>query len=78
MAGTVDPRFGNVFQGRRVLVTGHTGFKGGWLSVWLNRLGAQVTGISLPTEPGPSFFDAHIRHVGKREDARDYWEGEER
>lgn len=34
--------------GRRVLVTGHTGFKGGWLSLWLARLGASVVGISLP------------------------------
>ena len=32
------------FKGRRVLVTGHTGFKGAWLSVWLHALGAEVTG----------------------------------
>ncbi|MFY8092678.1 MAG: CDP-glucose 4,6-dehydratase [Niveispirillum sp.] len=40
--------------GRRVLVTGHTGFKGGWLSLWLKQLGAVVAGYSLPqpTEPG--------------------------
>lgn len=34
--------------GRRVLVTGHTGFKGGWLCMWLRRLGAEVVGVSLP------------------------------
>ena len=34
--------FGNAFQARRVLVTGHTGFKGSWLTHWLTRLGAQV------------------------------------
>lgn len=46
------------FAGRRVLVTGHTGFKGGWLCLWLKRLGAEVTGIALPPPPGPSLFDA--------------------
>jgi CDP-glucose 4,6-dehydratase len=35
------------FQGKRVLVTGHTGFKGAWLSLWLHRLGAKVTGVAL-------------------------------
>ena len=45
-------------RGRRVLVTGHTGFKGGWLSLWLKRLGAEVVGIALPPEEGPSFFEA--------------------
>ncbi|WP_171173149.1 CDP-glucose 4,6-dehydratase [Ruegeria sp. HKCCD8929] len=58
MAGQVDPIFGGIFSGRRVLVTGHSGFKGGWLSVWLYRLGAQLTGVSLPPEKGPSFYDA--------------------
>lgn len=37
-------------KGRRVLVTGHTGFKGAWLSLWLEQLGAQVIGLSLPPE----------------------------
>jgi CDP-glucose 4,6-dehydratase len=40
--------------GRRVLVTGHSGFKGGWLSLWLQRLGATVVGVSLPAT-APSF-----------------------
>lgn len=42
------------WQGRRVLITGHTGFKGGWLALWLKQLGAIVVGYSLPqpTEPG--------------------------
>ena len=39
--------FNGFFRGKRVLVTGHTGFKGSWLSIWLNELGAEVTGISL-------------------------------
>lgn len=43
----------NSFAGRRVFVTGHTGFKGSWLSLWLSRLGAEVTGFSdaIPTDP---------------------------
>ena len=47
---TVDPAF---WRGRRVLVTGHTGFKGSWLSLWLQSLGARVTGFSdgMPSEP---------------------------
>ena len=46
----VDPGF---WAGRRVLVSGHTGFKGSWLSLWLQSLGAQVTGFSdcVPTQP---------------------------
>ena len=36
------------WRGRRVLLTGHSGFKGSWLTLWLRRLGAQVIGISLP------------------------------
>lgn len=39
--------FDNFFKGKRVLVTGHTGFKGSWLSIWLNELGAEVIGIGL-------------------------------
>ena len=50
-----DPRF---WSGRRVLLTGHTGFKGSWLAFWLQELGAEVTGVALPPEPGPNLFDA--------------------
>jgi CDP-glucose 4,6-dehydratase len=42
--------FGSVFANRRVLVTGHTGFKGAWLTLWLLDLGAEVIGLSLPAE----------------------------
>jgi len=46
------------WAGKRVLVTGHTGFKGGWLALWLSRLGAEVTGFSLPPDGTPNLFDA--------------------
>ena len=49
------------WRGRRVLVTGHTGFKGSWLSLWLQELGAQVTGYALAPEPSGSLFaDADV------------------
>ena len=43
----------DIFQNKNVLVTGHTGFKGSWLSAWLSQLGAKVIGLSdrVPTEP---------------------------
>jgi CDP-glucose 4,6-dehydratase len=44
------------WRGKRVLLTGHTGFKGGWLALWLRHLGADVTGFALPPEPGHSLF----------------------
>jgi CDP-glucose 4,6-dehydratase len=44
------------WAGRRVLVTGHTGFKGAWLTLWLHRLGARVTGLALDPPTTPSLF----------------------
>jgi CDP-glucose 4,6-dehydratase len=44
--------------GRRVLLTGHTGFKGAWLALWLSRLGATVTGFALPPTTSPNAFEA--------------------
>lgn len=54
---TVPDIFGGFYRGRRVLVTGHTGFKGAWLSLWLHRLGAEVYGFSLPPPTQPSFYE---------------------
>ncbi|MGA4643499.1 CDP-glucose 4,6-dehydratase [Limisphaera sp. 4302-co] len=49
--------FGGFYTGRRVLVTGHTGFKGAWLSLWLHRLGAEIHGFSLPAPTQPSLHE---------------------
>ena len=58
-AACAIPPFGESYRGRRVLVTGHTGFKGGWLCLWLKSLGAHVTGISLePSAESAAFFNA--------------------
>ncbi len=46
------------WKGRRVLVTGHTGFKGGWLCIWLQKLGATVAGFALAADTEPNMFDA--------------------
>ncbi|MCE9519514.1 MAG: CDP-glucose 4,6-dehydratase, partial [Verrucomicrobia bacterium] len=48
--------FGGIYAGKRVLLTGHTGFKGGWLSLWLQTLGAELSGYSLPPPTGDSLF----------------------
>ena len=45
------------WQGKRVFLTGHTGFKGGWLSLWLQQLGADVTGYALAAPTTPSLFE---------------------
>jgi CDP-glucose 4,6-dehydratase len=52
------------WRGRRVLVTGHTGFKGAWLTLWLTRLGARVTGFSLPAATDPSLFALCAQGIG--------------
>ncbi|MBA4010738.1 MAG: CDP-glucose 4,6-dehydratase [Phenylobacterium sp.] len=49
-----DPAF---WAGKRVLLTGHTGFKGSWAAVWLAQMGAQVTGLSLAPDQTPALFD---------------------
>lgn len=45
------------WAGKRVLLTGHTGFKGSWAAIWLKRLGADVTGIALPPDQTPALFE---------------------
>jgi CDP-glucose 4,6-dehydratase len=60
----VDPGF---WRGRRVLLTGQTGFKGAWLALWLQSLGASVTGFSAATPTRPSLFE--LARVGKEMDS---------
>jgi CDP-glucose 4,6-dehydratase len=56
--GLVNASF---WSGRRVFVTGHTGFKGAWLSLWLTRMGARVTGYALAPDTQPNLFhDARV------------------
>ncbi len=50
----MNPSF---WHNKRVFVTGHTGFKGGWLSLWLQKLGAKLTGFSLQPSTNPNFFE---------------------
>jgi CDP-glucose 4,6-dehydratase len=67
--------FKNIYKGRKVLVTGHTGFKGSWLAIWLKELGAHVIGYSLDPPSDPNIFSAcalekRITHI--HGDIRDF------
>ena len=48
------------FKNKKVLITGHTGFKGSWLALWLNNIGANVLGISKDIPTNPSHFE-HLK-----------------
>ena len=68
MGPDISSCFGGFYRGKRVLVTGHTGFKGAWLTEWLLQLGADVTGFSLAPPSSPALFDQlglakRVRHV---------------
>ncbi len=65
-------QFGDCYRGSRVLITGHTGFKGSWMAYWLNELGADVSGISLDPDTQPNHWDELNLAVGdQRLDIRD-------
>lgn len=55
------------YKGKRVLVTGHTGFKGSWLTIWLKMLGAHVYGYALPAVSRTLYSDASIASIVERE-----------
>ena len=64
----------NIYKGKTVLITGHTGFKGSWFTLWLKQLGAKVSGISIDIPSNPSHFVAAnlSDHIGDhRIDLRD-------
>lgn len=66
-------QFSDIYRGKRVIITGHTGFKGSWLSLWLSQLGAKITGISLPPESTPNHWGLLGLNVEDcRLDLRDY------
>ena len=68
-------KFKNTFEGKKVLLTGHTGFKGSWLAIWLDMLGADVVGLALDPPTEPSHFDmAEIGNLlsDNRVDIRDH------
>ena len=52
-----DTIFHNTYKGKKILITGHTGFKGSWLALWLKMMGAEVNGLSLNPSTNPSHFD---------------------
>lgn len=56
--------FNNFYKGKRVLVTGHTGFKGSWLSIWLNELGAEVVGVAK--DPFTEQDNYVLSRIGKK------------
>lgn len=68
-AKTRAAMFNNAFDGKKVLVTGHTGFKGTWMTLWLKKLGAEVIGISNEIPTSPSHFEA----AGLNETMTTYW-----
>ena len=48
--------YNNIYRNKKVFITGHTGFKGSWLSIWLQTLGAKVCGYSLKPNTNPSMY----------------------
>ena len=54
---TMDALFQGIYTGKKVFITGHTGFKGSWLSLWLTKLGARVIGYSIDIPTKPSHFE---------------------
>ena len=59
-------QFSDIYRNKRVLVTGHTGFKGSWLTLWLEKLGAEVIGISLPPVNSPNHWELTQQTIDSR------------
>ena len=68
----MNPKF---WKDKKVFITGHTGFKGGWLSLWLQEMGAVVKGYSLPAPTTPSIFEeanVGLKMLSEEGDIRDF------
>ena len=66
--------FKDVFKNRKILITGHTGFKGSWLAIWLKELGAEVSGYAIAPPSEPNNFEAaklQDKIIHKHGDIRD-------
>jgi len=63
MEKVVNNNIASFYQGKKILVTGHTGFKGAWLMAWLHQLGAHVKGYALAPEDEPNLYDLISAHV---------------
>ena len=64
--------FNNIYKDKKILITGHTGFKGTWLTIWLLRLGATIVGISKDVPTNPSMFkELELKIKSLQEDIRD-------
>ena len=58
----------DTFRDKKILITGHTGFKGSWLTLWLSKLGAEVHGYALPPNTTPNNYDAsHVHEIMESE-----------
>ena len=67
--------FGSIFKDRNILITGHTGFKGSWITLWLHMLGARITGVALePKTMLDAYFSLRISEISNdcRQDINDY------
>lgn len=70
---TFETLFGGIYKGKKVLLTGHTGFKGSWLALWLEKMGAKVYGYSLEAPSNPNHLSLlKITIQQKKGDLRDY------
>jgi CDP-glucose 4,6-dehydratase len=66
-------QFADIYRDRRILLTGHTGFKGSWLALWLHELGAYVTGLALSPNTDPNHWDLlNLNILEYHVDVRDY------
>ncbi|MFZ2279687.1 MAG: CDP-glucose 4,6-dehydratase [Prosthecobacter sp.] len=63
--------FGGIYKNRRILITGHTGFKGAWLGQWLHRLGAEVHGLALPPDTDAGVYATACHGIFSSESAVD-------